>query len=75
MYYDATTYAKAIEAALNFDRLAFSECTVTFSSLKGAFEIHNNFTGSQDYMSVFTRELLLDSTKNKISISIPIIEN
>ena len=64
-YYDANSYAMAIEAALNMDRLAFSVYTVTLNILKGAFEIHNNFSGSQDYLSVFTRELLLDSTKNR----------
>ena len=64
-YYDAISYAKAIEAALNLDRLASSAYTVTFNSLRGAFEIHNSFPGNQDYMSVLTRELLLDSTKNQ----------
>ena len=64
-YYDVNSYAKALESALNLNRLAIDAYTVSFNSLSGSFQIRNNFVGTQDYMSVFTRELLLDPTKNQ----------
>ena len=63
-YYEVNSYAKALEAALNLHKLVAGNYSVRFNSVKGVLEINNTFSRQHEYMTVYTRGLLQDPTKN-----------